>query len=60
VSATEHLHRLADEHIQAGRLPILKDTTKETLLQKARQGEINQSGRLLRPEPAGGQKSLFE
>lgn len=63
VSATEHLLRLADEHIQAGRLPVLKDATKQGLLEKARQWEISQYGRLLRPEPAkpaGGQKSLFE
>ncbi len=63
VSATEHLLRLADGHIQAGRLPVLKDSTKEGLLEKARQGEISQYGRLLRPElarPAIGQKSLFE
>jgi hypothetical protein len=60
VSATEHLLRLAEGHIQAGRLPILKDSTKEGLLEKARQREMSQYGRLLRPEPAGGQRSLFE
>jgi hypothetical protein len=63
VSATENLLRLVDEHIQAGRLPILKESTKHGMLEKARQGEIRQYGRLLRLEPAkpaGGQKSLFE
>jgi hypothetical protein len=63
VSATEQLLRLADEHINAGRLPFLEDATKQGLLEKARQWEISKYGRLLRPEPvrpAGGQKSLFE
>jgi hypothetical protein len=63
VSATEHLLRIAYEHIQAGRVPVLKDSTKDALLEKARQGEISQCGRLLRPEPAkaaSGQQSLFE
>jgi len=63
VSATEHLLRLADGHIQAGRLPVMKESTKEGLLEKARRGEKNRYGRLIRPEPAGptsGQRSLFE
>jgi hypothetical protein len=63
VSATEHLLHLADKHIRAGRLPVLKSATKEGLLEKARQWEISQYGRPLRPErirPAGGQKTLFE
>lgn len=63
VSATEYLLRLADGHIQAGRLPVLKASTKEGLLEKARQRKMSQYGRLLRPEPtepAGGQQSLFE
>ena len=63
VSATEHLLHLAEGHIRAGRLPILKDTTKEGLLEKARQSEMSQYGRFLRPEPtqpADGQWSLFD
>jgi hypothetical protein len=38
--ATEHLLRLAEGHIQAGRLPVLKESTKEGLLEKARQGDV--------------------
>jgi hypothetical protein len=63
VSATKHFLRLADEHVRAGRLPVLKESTKQGLLEKARQGEISQYGRLLRTEPAeptGRQRSLFE
>jgi hypothetical protein len=63
VSATEHFLRLADGHIQAGRLPVLKDSTKEGLLEKARNWEIGEYGRVLRPKPAppaDGQGPLFE
>jgi hypothetical protein len=63
VCATEQLLRLADEHIKAGPLPVLKDTSKQELLEKARQWETSQYGRPLWPEPAreaGGQKSLFD
>ncbi len=63
VSATEHLLRLADGHIQAGRLPVLKDATKQGLLEKARAWEVSQYGGVLRREPArpaSRQKSLFE
>lgn len=63
VSATEQLLCPADDHIKAGRLPVLKDATRQGLLEKAHQWEINQYGRPLRQEPAkpaGGQKSLFE
>ncbi len=63
VSATEHLLHLADEHIQAGRLPILEDSIKEALLENARREEISQYGRLLRVEAAksaSSQKSLFD
>jgi hypothetical protein len=60
VSATEHLLRLADEHIQAGRLPILKDSKNQALLEKASQRKISQYGRPLRLELVGGQKPLFE
>jgi hypothetical protein len=63
VIATEHLLHLAEGHIDAGRLPLLKDATKQVLLEKARQWEIDQYGQPLRREPvkpAGGQKSLFE
>jgi len=62
VSATQHLLRLAEDHIQAGRLPILKPSTKEGLLEKARRAEISQYGQLW-PDPAkpgGAQPMLFE
>jgi hypothetical protein len=63
VSATEHLLRLTEDHIRAGRVPVLKDETKEALLEKTRQGEVAQYGRLLRPQAADrsdDQKSLFD
>jgi hypothetical protein len=65
VSATQQTLQEAEDHIQAGRLPILKDTTKQSLLEKARQHEISQYGRPLRPDPQHdsrqgvGQPSLF-
>jgi len=52
-----------EDHIQAGRLPALKTSTKEGLLEKARQAAMSQYGRLLWPYPAkpgGRQRSLFE
>jgi len=52
-----------EDHIQAGRLPVLKPRTKEGLLEEARQAAMSQYGRLLWPDPAkpgGGQRSLFE
>jgi hypothetical protein len=63
VSATEHLLRFAEEHIQVGRLPVLKEKTKQSLIDKARQYEVKEFGRPLRQEPVrttGGQRSLFE
>jgi hypothetical protein len=61
VSATEHLLQLAEGHIRAGRLPVLEDSTKEGLLEKARQYELGKYGRLLQPEPRQPiQRSLFE
>jgi hypothetical protein len=65
VSATEHFLEMAEGHIRAGRLPVLKNSTKEGLLEKARQYEIKEYGRPLRLEvrqpiqPEGGQRSLF-
>lgn len=64
VSSTEHLLSLAEEHIRAGRLPVLKDSTKSGLIEKAKQYEIRMYGRLLRPEAQSGsaepQQSLFD
>lgn len=63
VTATEHLLQLAEEHIRVGRLPVLKDSTKEGLREKARQWDMSQYGRLLVLTTAhadGRKKSLFE
>ena len=60
VSATEHFLRMAEVHIQAGRVPVLKASTKERLLEKAREGELRQYGRLLRPAGGTVERSLFE
>jgi hypothetical protein len=49
VSATEHLLQLAEAHIPAGRLPILKDSAKAVFLEKARQYEQAEYGHVLRP-----------
>ncbi len=63
VSATEQLLSVADEHIRAGRLPVLKDSTKLGLVAKAKQHEMQTYGRLLQPETRRGgsqpQPSLF-
>jgi hypothetical protein len=66
VSATEHSLRSAEDHIQGGRLPILKDSTRKGLLEKARQWEISQYGRTIRPGPQHAsvkesqQRTLFD
>jgi len=57
VGAMEQLLRAAEGHIQAGRLPLLGENTKQWLLDKARQFEIGQYGRTIRPEPP--QRTLF-
>lgn len=54
-----------DEHIAAGRLPILKEATKQTLLKAAEDYERRTFGRLLSEPPSsqtknGSQKSLFD
>jgi hypothetical protein len=65
VSATEQLLQQAETHIRAGRLPLLKDSTKSALLERARQYEIDQYGRPIhrqrkvRPENNVG-PSLFD
>lgn len=63
VSNTKHLLLIAEEHIRAGRLPILKDGTKSGLIEKANQYELRTYGQLLRPEGRSGgtesQPSLF-
>jgi hypothetical protein len=64
VNSTEHLLSLAEEHIRAGRVPVLKDSTKSVLIEKAKQHEMQTYGRLLRPETRSGitepQQSLFD
>jgi hypothetical protein len=64
VSSTERLLSLAGEHIRAGRLPVLKDSTKSGLIEKAKQYEMQTYGRLLRPQARSGsrerQQSLFD
>jgi hypothetical protein len=64
VSSTEHLVSLAEAHIRAGRLPVLKDSTKSGLIEKAKQHEMQTYGRLLRAEARSGstepQQSLFD
>lgn len=64
VSATRHLLELADGHIRAGRIPVLQENTKTTLLEKAREFERQRYGRELQPsatKPAQtDQPSLFD
>jgi hypothetical protein len=50
VSSAEHLLKQADEHIKAGLIPILKDQTKQRIIERARQYEISQFGKVLRNE----------
>jgi hypothetical protein len=50
VGSTEQLLALAEGHIRAGRLPVLKDSTKEGLIEKAKLREMQLYGRLIRPE----------
>lgn len=63
VSATERLLSVAEEHIRAGRIPVLKDSTKSGLVEKAKLHEMQTYGRLLQPETQRGgnelQPSLF-
>lgn len=61
VSATRHLLEIAEEHIRAGRVPVLQDSTKAKLLDKAKKYERQRYGRELQPEMLKNpQASLFE
>jgi hypothetical protein len=62
VSAAVHLLHLAEGHIAAGRLPVLNDSTKQGLIEMARQYEIQEYGHALEEpaKPANRQRSLFE
>jgi hypothetical protein len=60
VSATEYLLGLAESHIQAGRLPVLKDSTKQGLIEAARQREIQEYGRPLQEPAPKKERSLFD
>lgn len=50
VSSTEHLLELAEGHIRAGRLPVLKESTKTDLIKKAKEREVQLYGHLLGPK----------
>jgi hypothetical protein len=61
VSSTEYLLSLAKEHIRAGRVPVLKDSTKSVLIERAKEHEMKTYGRLLEPVmPTQPQQSLFD
>jgi hypothetical protein len=60
VSSTKRLLKFADEHIRAGRLPVLKDSTKADLVRKAEERELQLYGRLLRPEEEKVIKGIFK
>ena len=62
-AAMDHLAR-AEKHIAAGRLPILKETTKKRLIQNAETFETREYGCLLQHREKGHvsdprQQSLF-
>ena len=52
VSSTERVLSLAQEHIRAGRLQVLDDSTKSGLIEKAKQYEMQ----TLRPEARSGSR----
>jgi len=61
-SMARHLLELAEVHILAGRVPILQDSTKIKILDKAKEHEQHRYGKELRPSsnPKIGQVFLFE
>ena len=64
VRTTASLLAAAEIHIQAGRIPLLKDETKQSLLARAEQFEIMKYGRPLAPStqkesPTTTQRTLF-
>jgi hypothetical protein len=65
VSSAEHLLAIAEGHILAGRLPVLKQTTKTGLIEKARKHEMQfypDSGSRERRQnqSSDAQRSLFD
>lgn len=64
VSAMRHLLELAEGHIQAGRIPVLQDTTKTKLLERASEYERRRYGGTAPPAPSkqdsSSQLSLFD
>jgi hypothetical protein len=63
VAATRHILELVDAHIRAGRIPILQDSTKAKLLEKAREFEMQGHGEELEPVAVPAmpvQPSLFK
>ena len=66
VSSTEHLLALADGHVRAGRLPVLKDSTKALLIGNGKPGETKLYGRRVGAEAqertmrSDEQRSLFD
>ena len=61
VSSVERLLSEADEHIQQGRFPVLKEQTRERLIEKAKEYEVKTYGkRLVKPAEYPTQKSWFE
>lgn len=64
VRSVEMLRSQADGHVAAGRLPLLKDTTRRAILDRAREYEIRQFGRVLGQTTASakgdGQRGLFD
>lgn len=66
VSSTEYFLRLAEDHVRAGRLPLLEESDKRRFIDLAKQYEMRQYGRPIRREPQQEasktveQKSLFD
>jgi hypothetical protein len=49
VQPISELLSIAEKHIRAGRIPVLKDSTKRLLLDRARQYETSVSGKVISP-----------
>ena len=63
VGVTEQALQGAEEHIKAGRLPVLAESEKQRLIELAKQYEIGKYGRTIRREPEPDkpkQKSLID
>lgn len=64
VATVRHLLQKAQVHMDAGRIPILRPETQQCLVEKAKQHEIDQYGRLLHPDAdekkKESQRGLFD